>query len=439
MAPLMVVLFVGLVIRLTFIQSAGYRDDMTIFYGWFRSISELPPSQVYAHIPGLNYPPAYVVLSELSAVVLRFVVHGSPSEYALNVALKLPPILFDIGGAVLAYCIVRRYANHALGLAAAAFISFNPAFIYDSAYWGQNDSVPTVLALLAIFALSSRYTIVAWLAITLASLVKPPVLVLVPLMLLHPFAVQGSRRRRRLWEMGFGVASALVLAEVLAVAFFPNPNLIAAPRHLIGQLVSGARLFGLNSLNAFNIWALFQPFFLPDKTRFLFLSLHLWGSLLFCATAALIYWGYVRSRDALALYEASALVLLAFFLCLTEMHERYLYYAVVFTGALLFRKRYRYAAVILSVTLLLNLEYGLTFMYLDDARATMVNRYEFAPWLVHLCAGANVGVFVWLLLPYLRLRQPPIKFIETVRSLFANPASSGSQPGIVRSRSAPPR
>jgi len=31
----------------------------------------------------------------------------------------------------------------------------------------------------------------------------------------------------------------------------------------------------------------------------------------------------------------------------------------------------------------------------------MVNRYEFAPWLVHICAAADIGVCLWLLCDYL--------------------------------------
>src|SRR6202035_1815448 len=108
-----------------------------------------------------------------------------PSVYALNYAIKLPPILMDGAGAALTYGIIRRYASHASALLGAAFIAFNPAIIYDSAYWGQNDVIPTVLALFAISQLLFGNTIAAWVSITVALLFKPPVLVLVPLMLLH--------------------------------------------------------------------------------------------------------------------------------------------------------------------------------------------------------------------------------------------------------------
>jgi Gpi18-like mannosyltransferase len=242
--------------------------------------------------------------------------------------------------------------------------------------------------------------------IAAAILIKPPVLVLVPLFVLYPFTLDVAQRRRRLIETAFGIAGSLALTELLAYVFFAHPTPLTAMRHLVSQIYYGSGYYPFTTLNAFNLWALFGPFFVPDTARVFLLSTHLWGTLLFCGMAALIYWGFLRSRDRDALFAASTLILLAFFLCLTEMHERYLIYCVMFMPALAFRKPYRSAALVLSLTLLLNLEYGLTFMYLDDAKATMIDRFAFAPWLVHLCSLANIGVFGWLLARYLGFDPP---------------------------------
>lgn len=405
--PLLVVLIAGLLIRVAFVQAPGYHDDMVLFYGWFRAIVNLPLGQIYAHVPDLNYPPMYVVLVELSAAVLRLFVHGPPSDAVLNVVFKLPPILFDLGGAALVYWIVRRGAGHSFALWSAAFMAFNPAIIYDSAYWGQNDSIPAVLALLAIAALMSGNMVAAWLSIACAVLFKPPVFVLVPLLFMFPLSLPLAARRRAVGWSCAGIVAALALTEALAVLFFPHPTPFAALHNLVHQIVAGSSYFAVNSLNAFNVWALFEPFFASDRVRVLFVSMHLFGDLLFCAAAALICWRYAASRGAAGLFEAAVLLLLAFFLLLTEMHERYLYYAVVFFAVLLFKRPYRWSAFIVSLTLLFNLEYSLTFMYLDDARATVINRFEFAPWLVHVCSLANIGVFLWLLADYLGFEGLP--------------------------------
>jgi Gpi18-like mannosyltransferase len=386
----------GLAVRLALIQSAGYRDDIAIFEGWFRSIATLAPADVYAGTPGLNYPPMVVLLYEFEALIMRPFLHGTPSPAALTIAVKLPPILADAAGTVLVYAIVRRFAGHPWALLAAAFIAFNPAIIYDSAFWGQNDAIPTVLALFALYALLSGNTVVAWLSMAAALFFKPPVLVLVPLLLAHPFRFTGAARRGRLVATGYGIAGAALVAELLASTFFEHPNLVVATRHLIGQYLVFSNVFPYTSLNAFNVWALGAPFFSSDGTKVLGLSLHLWSDAAFAIAAGCIYVRYLKSRSATGLLEAATLVLLAFFLLLTEMHERYLYYALFFAGTLVFKRPYGYAALVLTATLLLNLEYGLTFMYLDDAKATMVDRFAFSPWLTRLCSLANIGMFGWL-------------------------------------------
>jgi hypothetical protein len=56
----------------------------------------------------------------------------------------------------------------------------------------------------------------------------------------------------------------------------------------------------------------------------------------------------------------------------------------------------------------LNMEYSLTFMYLDDAKVTAINRFDFAPWLTRLCSAANIGVLIWLLAPFVRGARPGV-------------------------------
>jgi dolichyl-phosphate-mannose-protein mannosyltransferase len=409
-AQIALVVGLGLIVRLLLVQAPGYHDDIVIFSDWFKGIAVLPPAQVYPGVPSLNYPPVAVIVYELEALFVRLFWHGALTEYVLNIVIKLPAILADVLGSLLVYRIVRRHASHAVALLGCAAIALNPTVIYLSAYWGQDDSIPALLALFAIAELVYGNAVVAWLAIAAAIMFKPPVLVLVPLMCLYPFTARDAVRWGRLRWGAIGIASALILVEILALVYFPQPNPFIAARHLLAKIVQGSSYFPYTSLNSFNFWALLGPFFASDHTRFLFMSRHRWGDLMFTTSAAVIYWRYVRSRDPVAMLEAATLVLLAFFLLLTEMHERYLLYALVFCVPLLFKQSYRIAALVLSVTLLLNLEYGLTFMYLDDAKATVIDRYEFAPWLIHLGTLANIGVFIVLLRDFLGARIARLRF-----------------------------
>lgn len=115
-----------------------------------------------------------VLMYELEAGVLRWFVPGTPSDAVMNWVIKLPPIVADALGAGLVYRIVRRYSSYGYALLAAAFIALNPAMIYDSGFWGQNDSIPTLLALFAVAQLLFGNRIVAWVSVTAASFLNRP-------------------------------------------------------------------------------------------------------------------------------------------------------------------------------------------------------------------------------------------------------------------------
>jgi len=80
---------------------------------------------------------------------------------------------------------------------------------------------------------------------------------------------------------------------------------------------------------------------------------------------------------------------------LTEMHERYLLYALAFAPALaVLDRRYLWATVVLTITEWLNLEYSLTYMWLNSDKPPGIDPSDFAPVLVHLCVLGNVAAFV---------------------------------------------
>ena len=97
---------------------------------------------------------------------------------AIGALIKIPPILCDIAIGYVLYRIVLAWRNgHAdaqrLALIAAAIYVFNPVTWYDSAIWGQTDSVGTLLLLLSVWALIRGNSEGASVLAVLAALVKP--------------------------------------------------------------------------------------------------------------------------------------------------------------------------------------------------------------------------------------------------------------------------
>jgi hypothetical protein len=204
-----------------------------------------------------------------------------------------------------------------------------------------------------------------------------------------------ARRRRRAGiETIAGLGAAILCGYVVALPFYPDRGLIAVYARMIDWYRVGSSLYPYTSANAFNVFGLGREFFAADTARVLFVPIKYWADLAFCAIAATLLWRYARRPSARALLEASFLVLLAFFLVLTEMHERYLIYALSIAPALaVIERRYCWSTIVLTVTQWLNLEYSLSYMWIESDKPAGIDPDEFAPVLVHLCVGANLAVF----------------------------------------------
>jgi len=369
--------------------------DLQTFGQWALAAADNPWNRAY-EATDMNYPPGALLIFEAIGRTYRSLIKYDPDHFYLRLAVKLPNVLFDCIGIVVIYGIARRFAEHSRALTAAALFAFNPAIIYDSSIWGMNDSITSVSALAAVWCLLCGRRLSAWMLLGFAAFNKPPVVVLAPLFMLEAFAsVDRKEWKNRAIGVCAGILAALCVGWILAYPFYTDHRFFAVYRRMFSWYVVGSSLYPFTSANAFNVHALYGDFFRPDTTPFLFIPLKYWADVAFIAVAGFIYLRYARLRDERGLLEACFLVLLAFFLFLTEMHERYLIYALTFVPTLAaFDLAYFWATAGLTIAEWLNLEYSLTYMWLDFDKPQGVNPKEFAPVLVHLCALTNIAVFI---------------------------------------------
>jgi dolichyl-phosphate-mannose-protein mannosyltransferase len=382
----------GLVLRLLFVANPGHIVDLNTFGQWALEAADNPLDRAY-EATNANYPPGAILVFELIGRTYRAL--GLSDPVSLRIAVKAPSIVFDcLGGGVL-FALAARFVGPRRALVAAALFDLNPAIIYDSSLWGQNDSITTVSALTAVWCLLAGRPVSAWIILAFAILNKPPVIVLVPLFWIHAFAGMGGPRRRHAFiQTAIGTVAALVFGYLIALPLYADRSIVGVYSRLIAWYGIGSSLYPYTSANAFNVYALFGSFFAPDDVRVLFVPIKYWADAAFGAIAAVLYWRYGRMRDDHTFLEAGFLVLLAFFLVLTEMHERYLIYALTFAPALApLDRRYLWATLVLTLTQWLNLEYSLTYMWVESDKPAGIDPHEFAPVLVHLCALANIAIF----------------------------------------------
>lgn len=394
----------GLALRLLFIADEGHIVDLRTFGEWALVAAANPWDRAY-EATNANYPPGALLVFELIGRSYRALGLSDPAS--LRIALKVPNVIFDCIGTAVVFGIAARFVDRRRALLAAALYAFNPAIVYDSSLWGQNDSITSVSALAAIWCVLGGRRTAAWVLLAFAVLNKPPVLVLAPLLLLETWSPATAQRRRALTAGALGIAAALAAGYLIAVPFYGDKSIAGVYARMFGWYAAGSSLYPYTSANAFNVYALFGDFFAPDTQRVLSVPLKYWADAAFVALAGAIYWRYTRMRTGRALVEACFLLMLAFFLVLTEMHERYLIYALAFVCALApLERRYLWAAAALTLTEWLNLEYSLTYMWLEFDKPNGIDPNEFAPVLVHACALTNLAVFGLEAQAYFDLPEP---------------------------------
>ncbi len=413
LAPLGVILGVGLLLRLLFILSTGFDNDVQAFESWTLTLRDNAPWLFYAKAGFADYPPGYFVvlwvLGRLYALVPGAAADPMHGYAILRVLIKLPAIAMDLVNAYVVYRIARRYASEKISLVAAALLALNPAAIYVSSYWGQVDSVSWGLVLIALWqvlragdepAKTTRRLVVAWLVLAFSVLIKPQGATLALLFLAYPFATgDAAVRARRLIGTAYGVVAALALAGVVGLLFHPAADVFG---WLFGRYAFGSAVYKYTSINAFNLYALRIPFWQPDdKTISLFGvqagSYAVWGVALVLAATALIVGRYLQRRDDRALLEGAMLCALAFFVLATRMHERYVYGAFLLAMPLIaFGRAGVWSSVVLTVTMYLNLAYSFAYLTVMNNRTPGVDTADLWPLVSHPAALANVVLFFWL-------------------------------------------
>jgi Gpi18-like mannosyltransferase/predicted membrane-bound dolichyl-phosphate-mannose-protein mannosyltransferase len=444
LAPLAAILALGFVVRLLFIGSTGFHNDVSAFESWTLTLRDHSLSQFYAKSGFADYPPGYFVVLWLLAKIYA-IVPGSAGDPAhgyvlLRTLVKLPAIVMDLVNAAVVYAIVRRYAKQSIALFAAAALALNPAAIYVSAYWGQVDAVSWGFVLIALLLVLragddpsktlGRLTW-AWLAFGFSLLIKPQAATIGLVLLAYPFATADAAvRMRRLAGTGAGIVASLGLALVVALLFHPAGDVLG---WLLSRYVFGSGVYAYTSVNAFNLYAIRWPFWQPDGNPLVFAGMALgplsaWGIGLVAASTALIVGRYVQRKDDRALLESAMLCAFVFFLFATRMHERYIYGAFLLAMPLIgFGISGMLSAFVLTVTMYLNLAYSLAYQTVMEAKTAGVDATNLWPLVSHPAALLNVGLFFVLGALHLGVIERPAadapssagETLEGVRTLLA--------------------
>lgn len=340
-------ILVGLIIRLALMQVIGFKVDIDAWAAWASRSYELGFSNFYSDVAWTNYTPGYIYILYVLEAVKRFF-NLSPEIF--YVLLKIPSILAELALVVLVFKIVRGMSTSSILIITASLILFNPALIFNSAVWGQIDSILTLLLILTIYFLNKKHFILSSIFFGLSILIKPQALAIAPI---FPLFIINNFSLKNFFKLSF--------PAILIILLFSFPFFINQPFLGFFQLLS--KMIGdypYISLNAYNAWGVLG-FWINDNTKLGFLSYQQIGYIFYFGYWILLAYLFVSKR--LSLYALGALACLSFFFLPTRAHERYLYPAIPFLVILFSFYKSKF---ILVLTILLSLMHtmNLYFVYI---------------------------------------------------------------------------
>ncbi len=340
---LILIILLGLAIRLILIPLPGFKFDMDAWFAWALRLNQFGFSNFYSDQIWTNYPPGFLYLLYFLGA-LRNLFHLS--DTVLYLLIKIPSILAEVLLGIFVYTELSKKSVK-WGIIAALAILLNPAFIFNSSIWGQIDGLLSLLIVLSVYFLNKNKIVFASIFFSLAFLVKPQAVAVLPLFILYLI------KHLSLKNISMFILPAFLTTFILSLTFFINQPLTGLAQ-LFFKMFSD---YSYTSLYAYNFWGV-VGFWINDSQTWQILSYQHWGQIMLT-----IYWGillYQYFKGKLSVYSTAALATLAFFFLPTRIHERYLYPGLVFLiiAASQFKSR-----LIILLTIILNLFHFLNLYY----------------------------------------------------------------------------
>ena len=343
----------GLVIRLSIIFY-DYSWDVNNHMVWAKDLLARGPqnfyetqsSNVFAWLTP-NYPPLAILIFMMMRLLnplihsfywwLNLHISFIPSNLIfflektvfLAALMKIPAILTDLGVAYIVYLFAKKIVpkNIKTQMIGVSLILFNPAFIFNSALWGQIDSIPIFFVLLSIyFLLYTKWSVISATMFTLALLVKPTALIFLPIYILLFIKKFGFKR---------SIMSLFIINIIFYFFFLPfmrGKNILYPYETYIGKILAAQSLPYVTN-GAFNFWVLITGFkgIKDIAPFFLNVSYRLFGYMVVGVINIFAILCFIRSKKITEdFFMALFVTAFAAFLFLTKMHERYSLLPLVF-------------------------------------------------------------------------------------------------------------
>lgn len=388
---LFVLTALSLAIKIYFTKFGFYHIDLITFQLWSLELIRHGFGQFY-NIEHSIYPPGYLYALWFTGKVYYWLINHS-FMISAELMFKLPSLFSDCLNGILIYLTAKKFTTEKLSLIAAAAFLFNPAFFANSTYWGQVDSFISLFLLSSLYFLMRGNNLLAIAFLGIGITVKPYAILSVPIFLLYLYLQKMSLRRIALYGLTLFLVSASLFIP------FSQGNIFA---FIAGRFSTALIEWPAATSNAFNFWALISIFNfgtmegVTDMNTFLNISYWVWGIFIF----GIIYLGlasffmrrFHKAKEKITLIVATlALSYFTMFIFLTRMHERHLYFGLIFLTLLfpVVRTRLRVLIAVAYILYTLNLYYAY--------RLTTAPIFYLSPQASAGFSLVNVSILIYLL------------------------------------------
>jgi 4-amino-4-deoxy-L-arabinose transferase-like glycosyltransferase len=368
---LLLIWFIAIAIRFYGVTTPAQPYDMGTFQAWGMHMLSVGPVHFYDHTWSDYLPFPLYIFAPIQIL-------STWLNLSFSLVFKFIFSLFELG---LIFLISHSWRGKGKVLL-VAFLTLSPAMFGDTAFWGQIDTLPALLALLSFVLLVPNPALagkgaqipgmfVSSILFGLAVAIKPIMVLVAPILWII------SLKKGWWWQLPFVSSFTFFLTGVPMAGFGGSIKL------LWDRTLNQASTYPYTTINAWNIWSIVShpSSWLPDNQTIFSLSAHTFGLILFIVFTIFVFnnWRKVKFSPKYAI-KVVAITLILFYTFTTRMHERHLLFGLPFLAL---------AATIDSWLILPFVLYSLFFILNLWSAFYWVNNaqtWPFEPWVSVLCS-----------------------------------------------------
>ena len=368
---LSLVWIVALAIRLYGATTKAQPYDIGTFEAWSRSIWSSGPRAFFGSVWSDYMPLPILTFAPIS--LLANLVHAPFGLVFKLVHLTVELILIGLLPSSL--------------VLPKLLLFLSPALIGDTAFWGQVDTIPALLALLALsrLTLAPAKAYLPPLLFGLSVAYKPIMILIAPILWIVDI------KRGHKWR--FPLISTLVFLST----GIPTGGLQFA-EHLFSRALAQSGTYPFLTINAFNFWSLIPSYtWVADTTSILSLSGKTLGLILFAGLSlvTLANWRRQHFNPRFA-YRVAATILIIFYTFTTRMHERHLLFGLPFLALASFYESWLLVPfLILTATFTLNLWGAFVWVVHNQTWPFSLSQISLISWVTTLTTLALATIWSW--------------------------------------------